>query len=97
MSNGNGLKEKRVIGRGKAIYVVHDGKFRIVRGKTLEEYKAIYPKDNVIEVGEPPSTMDLEEMLSDGVAEAVDGCGGIEPDGHCKHGHPSWLLALGLI
>ena len=31
-----------------------------------------------------------------GLAEATDGCV-IEPDGVCEHGHPSWLLELGLI
>jgi len=32
----------------------------------------------------------------DGVARATDGCK-IEPDGVCIHGHPSWLLAMGVI
>lgn len=29
--------------------------------------------------------------------EATDGCGGIEPDGTCQHGYPSWLIEKGLI
>lgn len=28
--------------------------------------------------------------------EATDGCI-VEPDGSCPHGHPSWLLRLGMI
>jgi len=28
--------------------------------------------------------------------EATDGCA-IEPDGMCEHGHPSWMLRLGII
>jgi len=31
-----------------------------------------------------------------GLCEATDGCS-VEPDGTCQHGHPSWLLRLGLI
>jgi hypothetical protein len=46
-------------------------------------------------VGEP-TMKELEEWVSDGVAEATDGCL-VEPDGVCEHGHPSWLIRLGLI
>jgi len=45
---------------------------------------------------EEPSMEDLEEMIFDGDCWATDGCP-IEPDGTCPHGHPSWLLRLGLI
>ena len=38
-----------------------------------------------------------EEWERKGSHKAIDGCRGIEPDGHCEHGHPSWLLALGYI
>ena len=38
----------------------------------------------------------LDEWLNDGICEATDGCPS-EPDGSCGHGHPSWLLQLGLI
>ena len=44
-----------------------------------------------------PSLETLEQwMWEDGGCEATDGCW-IEPDGVCQHGHPSWLLRLGLI
>ena len=42
---------------------------------------------------------DLEQLhlwVLDGVCEATDGCP-IEPDGICEHGHPAWLLWLGLV
>jgi hypothetical protein len=43
-----------------------------------------------------PPVEDLMAMDFDGVCEATDGCT-VEPDGHCPHGHPSWLLRLGMI
>ena len=43
-----------------------------------------------------PTMDELYEMASDGVAEATDGCT-VEPDGICPHGHPSWLLRIGII
>lgn len=46
---------------------------------------------------ERPDLETLEEwMMDEGMCEATDGCV-IEPDGICPHGHPSWLLRLGLI
>ena len=43
-----------------------------------------------------PSVRVMEKWVMDGVARATDGCK-VEPDGKCKHGHSSWLLALGII
>ena len=43
-----------------------------------------------------PSIRRMTEWMSEGGAEATDGCW-VEPDGHCEHGKPSWLIALGLI
>ena len=43
-----------------------------------------------------PSMDELSDWMDDGMAEATDGCE-VEPDGMCEHGHPSWLLHLGLI
>ena len=43
-----------------------------------------------------PAWETLEDWMWDGCCEATDGCI-IEPDGHCPHGHPSWLLVLGLV
>jgi hypothetical protein len=45
---------------------------------------------------EEPDEEQLEEWMLDDVCEATDGCL-TEPDGVCPHGHPSWLLRLGLI
>ncbi len=44
-----------------------------------------------------PSLEQLTEMESQGYCKATDGCSRIEPDGHCPHGYPSWLLHLGYI
>ena len=44
-----------------------------------------------------PSLEELQRQLEEhGGCEAIDGCF-VEPDGTCDHGHPSWLLVLGLI
>jgi hypothetical protein len=53
---------------------------------------ARWPKPTV----KRPSITELERMASEGAVETTDGCV-VEPDGTCEHGHPSWLLALGLI
>ena len=44
-----------------------------------------------------PDMDQLEEWgILDGGCEATDGCW-VEPDGTCPHGHPSWMIVLGLI
>jgi len=43
-----------------------------------------------------PTADELEEMVFDSVVEATDGCT-VEPDGTCPHGHPSWLIRMGLV
>lgn len=51
-----------------------------------------YPRSTV-----PIPTLDeLIEQEGNGVVDATDGCQ-VEPDGVCPHGHPSWMLRLGLI
>lgn len=45
---------------------------------------------------EPDQDTIFDWLIMDGNCEATDGCL-IEPDGICYHGHPSWLLRLGLI
>jgi hypothetical protein len=46
---------------------------------------------------DPPSFEDLMdwECDEDG-CEATDGCW-VEPDGVCPHGHPSWMIVMGVI
>jgi hypothetical protein len=43
-----------------------------------------------------PDEEQLCYWVFDSIVEATDGCT-VEPDGVCEHGHPSWLLKLGLI
>lgn len=43
-----------------------------------------------------PSTEQLMAWDFDGVCEATDGCR-VEPDGHCPHGHTSWLRVVGIV
>lgn len=42
-----------------------------------------------------PSLATLERWLNDGLGKAIDGCSGIEADGNCPHGKPSWIKFLG--
>jgi len=54
---------------------------------------AVWPEPTV----EEPDLETLADWIYEGGGcEATDGCW-IEEDGTCVHGHPSWLLALGLI
>lgn len=43
-----------------------------------------------------PDFITLAQFLFEAVAETSDGCL-VELDGICRHGHPSWLLRLGVI
>jgi hypothetical protein len=55
--------------------------------------KSVWPSPTQPE----PDTIAIADMVMGVVdCEATDGCV-IEPDGVCEHGHPSWLLRLGLI
>lgn len=45
-----------------------------------------------------PDIDTLREWMDEGGCEAAcpHGCW-VEPDGTCTHGHPSWLIVLGMI
>jgi hypothetical protein len=43
-----------------------------------------------------PTLAQFREWNNRRGCEATDGCW-VEPDGHCPHGKPSWLLELGFI
>ena len=43
-----------------------------------------------------PDLEEVQEWEDEGGCEATDGCW-VEPDGTCEHGHPSWMLRMGLI
>jgi hypothetical protein len=77
------------------VYKQEKGVLVLKPGVKIEEYLEKNP--TAIRISEPPSQEELKEMMDDGVCECVDGCGGIEPDGYCVHGYPSWLIALGYI
>lgn len=59
---------------------------------TLEGVQVLKPKTHA----SVPTTEQLESWVMDGDCEATDGCI-VEPDGHCEHGKPSWLLKLGFM
>jgi len=41
----------------------------------------------------------IQELVIDSMCPVLceEGCGDVEPDGHCRHGHPSVLIAAGLM
>jgi hypothetical protein len=49
-----------------------------------------------VPTAEGPDEDQLEAWLMDDVCDATDGCA-VEIDGTCPHGHPSWLVRLGLV
>jgi hypothetical protein len=51
-----------------------------------------YPKPKRKE----PSMKTMHRWDRAGKAKSTDGCT-VEPDGLCCHGHPSWLLVMGII
>ena len=59
----------------------------------FDAYKSRYP--SAVRVREIPSMATLEKWTENGICRSIDGCK-VEPDGTCKHGYPSWLLALGI-
>ena len=85
------------------VYSVERGLRTLKDGVTLGQYQehlnkyhiegVTYPKALKVKV---PSMKKLEYWSFDGVCETPDGCR-VEPDGHCEHGYPSWLLILGFI
>jgi hypothetical protein len=82
------------------MYIYRDNKIRKIKdGTTLEQLKSTGYFDrhpNAIVCNKPPTRKALENYCNDGIARAIDGCK-VEPDGHCSHNKPSWLLVLGYI
>lgn len=60
---------------------------------TIKQYR----EDNGYE-SEEDWTLHVNSLVMDSVCPALcdEGCE-VEPDGRCEHGHPSVLIALGLI
>ena len=70
--------------------------YKVKAGVALDTLRSKYPDKIFIKVRKP-GLKTLEEWTYDSGCETVKcGCW-VEPDGHCRHGMPSWLLALGLI
>ena len=83
----------RVIGRAKI-----DAQVFADRIKTGEGFKNSEAAGHMVygRSAAWPGMKSLADWSLDGVCEATDGCR-IEPDGHCEHGYPSWLLVFGII
>jgi hypothetical protein len=62
-------------------------------GVSFENYKTKYPSAIEVKI---PCESTLSKWASDCICKCPDGCR-TEPDGHCEHGYPSWLLILGYI
>lgn len=52
-----------------------------------------------VKVNDSPELLEVcKTAIMDGVCPPLcDECSEVEPDGHCEHGAPSLLLALGMI
>jgi len=75
--------------------VYRAGKIRTVKPEFEAGYFTNHP-DAIKITTKEPSIQTLDKWSNDGGCKALDGCK-VETDGHCAHGAPSWLLALGLI
>lgn len=54
------------------------------------------PADEHVHPATVPDSEDVYAWLDDAIALTPCGCR-VEPDGHCVHGNPSWLILLELI
>lgn len=78
---------------------IDNGVPRLAEGHSQQNAEQAIPDQHIW----PEPTVDVPDMetihewlFADENCEATDGCP-IEPDGICPHGHPSWLLRLGLM
>ena len=79
------------------MYVVNIAKARVFRLKESVDPNAFLAShEDYRKCDDPPSMDVIEDWIFDGECEATDGCI-VEPDGHCPHGHPSWLIVVGAI
>ena len=72
----------------RASHVINIG---VKAGAVARAPKPVAPKQT-----KRPSVATMQNWMFDGVAKATDGCT-VEPDGHCEHGKPSWLIVEGVI
>lgn len=80
------------------IYLIDKKTVRKLKDHATPEFLANkYPGRSFQPLKCIPCQKTLERWFNDGGCKAVScGCW-IEPDGHCEHGNPSWLMALGWI
>lgn len=78
---------------GTKVYSIERGLRTLKEGATLADYKTRYPSAITVRM---PGLAKLERWSNDGICLTPDGCR-VEPDGHCEHNYPAWLLVLGLI
>jgi len=84
----------------KQLAVYRNGRIKnITAGLTVADlektgYFTRHPGAVVFTKAPQPSVATLEKWEEKGSFKAVDGCSGVESDGYCKHGLPSWCLVL---
>lgn len=78
-----------IVGQGVEVLAQVTGKLDAF---LAELQTGAWPEPNLAQ----PDWETLEAWMWDGCCETTDGCFA-EPDGRCPHGHPSWLLVLGMI
>jgi hypothetical protein len=84
----------------KQLKVYRDGRIRNITASLtkadLEKtgYFTRHPGAIVFTPCPQPGIATLEKWEERGSYKAADGCSGIESDGYCQHGLPSWVLVL---
>lgn len=83
------------------VYRYRIGQIGVVRtlrdGVSFDDYLArLATKGETAIKCKPPSIETLMRWATNGICKTPDGCR-VEPDGHCPHGFPSWLIVRGLI
>jgi len=82
-----------IFAQQKAIEAIAQWTEELYAEDWLEKSTVVEPSN---ESNHRPSLSDLSAWMEEGGCEALDGCW-VEPDGHCEHGYPSWLLHYSLI
>jgi len=93
----SGLKEGYRLVVDTPLRMVQPGQLARILYEAIAQVQAMQAPKWPEPTTDEPELEELESwMIDDGGCEATDGCW-VEPDGTCPHGHPSWLIRLGLI